>query len=202
MQASLELSSSDDPFSLFCKWLAEAALVEKGEANAMVLATSSLLGRVSSRVVLLKSQSPASFVFYTNYGSAKTQDLDENPYAALLFHWQTIGRQVRIAGSVLRTAKIDADAYFATRSNAAKRGAWASQQSRVLSSRETLENKVNSIAQRFGDNEIPRPEFWGGFSLKPQRYEFWQAADEARMHDRFVFQKNKNKKFSCYRLYP
>ena len=199
---SLELSSSDDPFSLFGEWLAEATLSEKGEANAMVLATSSRLGRVSSRVVLLKSHAPTSFVFYTNYGSAKTQDLNENPYAALLFHWQELGRQVRIAGPVIRSAKSEADEYFATRATAAKMGAWASQQSRVLSSREVLKDAVEAIAQRFGAKEIPRPEFWGGFSLNPQLYEFWQGAGEARMHDRFQFEKNKNNKFSCHRLYP
>lgn len=202
MTMSLELSNSNDPFSLFCEWLAEASLVEQGEVNSMVLATSTLLGCVSSRVVLLKSHSPIGFVFYTNYGSAKAQDLDENPYATLLFHWQALGRQVRVAGSVLRINKTDSDAYFAKRSTSAKVSAWASQQSRVLPSREALEDDVASIAQRFGEKKIPRPNFWGGFSLKPKRYEFWQCSDESRMHDRFMFEEDKNKSFSCCRLYP
>lgn len=202
MVMSLELSNSNDPFALFCEWLAEASLVEQGEVNAMVLATSTILGRVSSRVVLLKSHSPTSFVFHTNYGSAKAQDLNENPYAALLFHWQVLGRQVRVAGSVSRIKKADSDAYFTTRSTSAKMSAWASQQSRVLSSRKALEYEVASIARSFSEKKIPRPNFWGGFSLKPQRYEFWQSSDESRMHDRFLFKEDNNKNFSCSRLYP
>ena len=210
--SGLEISSDSDPFSAFGAWFEEAWRVETGEAQAMALATADARGRVSSRIVLLKDWGRGGFVFFTNYGSRKARALAENPCAALLFHWRVLGRQVRIEGSVVRASEEDSDAYFASRPVEARLGAWASRQSEVLPSRDILEARIAEQTQRWGGGAIARPAFWGGYVLRAQRFEFWCNGGDSRLHDRFVFEKEEEKKggekkgdeekFSGRRLYP
>ena len=199
--SDIDISSQSDPFSLFGAWFEEARRVETGEANAMVLSTASVEGRVSSRVVLLKDWSRGGFVFFTNYGSRKARSIAENPFASLLFHWRVLGRQVRIEGSVVRASDEVSDAYFATRPVGARLGAWASRQSEVLGSRKALEERIAEEAKRWGGGKISRPAFWGGFVLHAERFEFWRDGGDSRLHDRFVFEAKKEKFAHC-RLYP
>jgi pyridoxamine 5'-phosphate oxidase len=162
-----------DPFQLFDDWFAEAKASEPNDAEAMALATADAGGRPSVRMVLLKGHGPAGFVFYTNEESAKGAQLAANPRAALLFHWKSLRRQVRIEGPVERVAAADADAYFASRSRDSQLGAWASDQSRPLDSRPTFERRFKEVQQRFEGADVPRPPHWGGYRALPERIEFW-----------------------------
>ncbi|HEX8842868.1 MAG TPA: pyridoxamine 5'-phosphate oxidase [Sphingomicrobium sp.] len=175
-----------DPFQLFDQWFAQAREEEPSEPEAMALATSGVDGQPSVRMVLLKAHDLAGFVFYTHEQSAKGQDLAQNPRAALLFHWKSLSRQVRIEGATERVSDAEADAYFATRSRDAQLGAWASDQSRPLDSRETFERRVEEAKRRFEGQEVPRPKGWVGYRLIPQRMEFWTAR-EHRLHERRLF---------------
>lgn len=201
MVAKIDVLSDDDPFSVFGAWFDEARKVETGEAHAMVLSTAETGGCVSSRMVLLKDWGKEGFVFFTNYASRKARALDENPRAALLFHWRALGRQVRIEGSVVRASDEVSDAYFASRPIGARLGAWASKQSEILRSREQLEALVAAETERWGEGVIERPVFWGGYVLRATRFEFWQDGGDSRLHDRFVFEAGEGT-FSCCRLYP
>lgn len=175
-----------DPLSLFQEWLAEARLSEPNDPVAMALATADAEGRPSVRMVLLKGQDERGFVFYTNLDSRKGGELAANPEAALLFHWKSLRRQVRVEGPVEPVAADEADAYFATRGRDSQLGAWASDQSRPLDSRSTFEARFQEMAERFDGQDIPRPPRWGGFRLVPQRIEFW--SDRAhRLHERRLF---------------
>lgn len=175
-----------DPLSLFQEWLAEARLSEPNDPEAMALATADAEGRPSVRMVLLKGQDERGFVFYTNLDSRKGGELAANPEAALLFHWKSLRRQVRVEGPVEPVAADEADAYFATRGRDSQLGAWASDQSRPLDSRSTFEARFQEMAERFDGQDIPRPPRWGGFRLVPQRIEFW--SDRAhRLHERRLF---------------
>lgn len=175
-----------DPFDLFDEWFAEAQSAEVNDPEAMALATADPHGRPSVRMVLLKGHGPEGFVFYTNEESVKGEQLSENPRAALLFHWKSLRRQVRIEGPVLRVSADEADAYFASRSRDSKLGAWASDQSRPLDSREAFETRFKEAERRFEGEDVPRPPHWGGFRLKPERIEFW--TDRAhRLHERRLF---------------
>ena len=175
-----------DPFRLFDEWLAEAEASEPNDANAMALATADAAGDPTVRMVLLKGHGPDGFVFYTNEGSEKGQQLKENPSAALLFHWKSLRRQVRIEGEVERVSDEQADAYFATRSRDSQLGAWASNQSRPLESRELFEARYEEMKQRFEGQDVPRPPYWRGFRLVPHIFEFWQDRPH-RLHERRVF---------------
>jgi len=175
-----------DPFALFEEWFAEAQASEPNDPNAMALATASSEGNPSVRMVLLKGHGPDGFVFYTNEESNKGRELDENPSAALLFHWKTLRRQVRIEGEVERVSNEEADAYFATRSRDSQLGAWASDQSRPLESREIFEGRYEEMKAQFEDRSVPRPPHWGGFRLVPRTFEFWQDRPH-RLHERRVF---------------
>ena len=172
-----------DPLRLFQEWFAEARDREKSDATAMALATADATGRPAVRMVLLKQADARGFVFYTNLGSPKAEDLRANPRAELCFHWPVLERQVRIAGSVEAVAEAEADAYFATRPRLSQLGAWASHQSRPMNGRYELEQAVARETMRFGVGVVPRPLFWSGFRLVPTLMEFWHQRP-FRHHDR------------------
>jgi pyridoxamine 5'-phosphate oxidase len=183
---TLTADTSTDPIARFQDWLKEAEASEPNDANAMALATVDGDGRPSVRMVLLKGADAAGFVFYTNYESRKGRELLANPNAALLFHWKSLRRQVRIEGPVAAVDAEEADAYFATRARTSQIGAWASQQSRPLESRFHLEKRVAEYTARYAIGRVPRPPHWSGFRLAPARIEFWQDG-AFRLHDRLVF---------------
>lgn len=175
-----------EPFSLFELWFAEARKTEPNDSNAMALATANANGQPSVRMVLLKGHGPEGFVFYTNKESNKARQIAERGFAALLFHWKSLRRQIRIEGEVLSVDDETADAYFATRSRDSQLGAWASDQSRPLASRDIFEARFAEKAERFKDQPVPRPPHWSGYRVNPHRIEFWQ--DRAhRLHERHVF---------------
>lgn len=177
---------ADDPFQLFDTWYAEARVSEINDSNAMALATADADGRPSSRMVLLKGHGPDGFVFYTNRGSRKAGELDANAHVALLFHWKSQRRQIRIEGSVARATDAESDAYFASRGRDSQLGAWASDQSRPLDDRATFEARFAEMQAKFEGQDVPRPPFWGGYRVTPSVIEFWQ--DRAhRLHERRVF---------------
>ena len=177
---------ADDPFALFDIWYAEARASEPNDPNAMALATVDAAGQPSVRMVLLKGHGPDGFVFYTNREGRKAADLAAVPRAALLFHWKSLRRQVRIEGAVTLATDAESDAYFASRGRDSQLGAWASDQSRPLDSRETFEARFAAATQRFAGGDVPRPPHWGGYRVTPQTLEFWQ--DRAhRLHERRVF---------------
>ena len=175
-----------DPFTLFDQWLAQARESEPNDPGAMTLATAGSDGRPAARIVLLKGHGPDGFVFYTNEQSAKGGQLAANPAAALLFHWKSLRRQVRIEGAVERVPDAEADAYFATRGRDSQLGAWASDQSRPLDGRATFERRFEEMKQRFDGQDVPRPPHWGGYRVIPDRIEFWTDR-EHRLHERRLF---------------
>ena len=175
-----------DPFRLFADWFAEARESEPNDPDAMALATATPDGRPSVRMVLLKGHGPHGFTFYTNLDSRKGAELAANPRAALLFHWKSLRRQVRIEGPVEPVPDQDADAYFATRSRDSQLGAWASRQSRPLDARPTFEKRYEELARRFDGADVPRPPRWSGYRLKPELFEFWTDRPH-RLHERRLF---------------
>lgn len=190
-----------DPFTLFEEWFSQARASEPNDPEAMALATADAGGRPSVRMVLLKGHGPDGFVFYTNEQSDKGRDLAARPDAALLFHWKSLRRQVRISGPVSRVSAEEADAYFASRSRDSQLGAWASDQSRPLDSRETFETRVTDAGERFDGAPVPRPPHWGGFRVTPVRIEFWQ--DRAhRLHERRLFVAEGNDSWTEGLLFP
>lgn len=177
---------ADDPFALFDAWLQEAEAGEPNDPNAMALATVDASGQPSVRMVLLKGYGPDGFVFYTNRESRKAADLAAVPKAGLLLHWKSLRRQIRIDGTVERVGDAESDAYFATRGRDSRLGAWASDQSRPLDTRETFEARFAAMQARFEGQDVPRPPHWGGYRVVPDRIEFWQ--DRAhRLHERRLF---------------
>jgi pyridoxamine 5'-phosphate oxidase len=177
---------SDDPFALFDAWYAEARAGEANDPDAMSLATAAPDGSPAVRIVLLKDHGPGGFVFYTNADSRKGGELAANPRAALLFHWKSLRRQVRIEGPVEEVAAEEADAYFATRGRDSQLGAWASDQSRPLDSPETFETRYEEVRARFEGSEVPRPTRWTGFRVTPNLIEFWTDRPH-RLHERRLF---------------
>ncbi len=177
---------TDDPIQLFDAWFAKARASELNDPEGMALATADSSGRPSLRMVLLKGHDDRGFVFYTNLDSRKGDDLAENREAALLFHWKSLRRQVRIEGPVEPVSGAEADAYFASRGRDSRLGAWASDQSRPLDSRATFEARFEAMSARFGDGDVPRPPRWSGFRVIPRAIEFW--SDRAhRLHERRLF---------------
>ena len=181
-----EQDVNPDPIRQFLIWLDEAIAAGANEPNAMTLATANKSGTPSARMVLLKRVDTTGFAFFTNYESRKAKELDENPVAALVFYWPEVERQVRVEGKIVRTSDSDSDAYFASRPIEAQIGAWASDQSQPIESREALEARVAEVIMRFGDGNVPRPAHWGGYLLIPSRIEFWQGGS-GRLHDRLEY---------------
>ncbi len=175
-----------DPFARFSEWLAEAEATEPNDPNAVALATVNAAGQPAVRMVLLKGLGPDGFVFYSNQQSRKAGDLAANPRAGLLFHWKTLRRQVRVEGAISVVSDAEADAYFATRGRISKLGAWASEQSRALPDRATLEARLADVTARFDGGDVPRPPHWSGYRVAPERIEFWWDG-EHRLHNRELF---------------
>jgi len=177
-----------DPLSVFEAWFAEAQALDPRFAEAMTLATASLDGRPSARTVLYKGLDQGRVCFVSNYGSSKGQELAQNPRAALVFFWASLNRQVRFEGHAEPAPADWSDRYFAARARSSQIGAWASAQSQSIASREVLEARISDAEARFEGKPVPRPPFWGGYLLVPERIEFWLGQD-ARLHDRFSYQR-------------
>lgn len=199
---SRDFSGSEEPFKLFSEWFDEAKAKEINDPNAMALATVDGDGLPNVRMVLMKDYDAAGFVFYTNYESQKGQELLASGKAALLFHWKSLRRQVRVRGPVETVSAAEADAYFATRPRGSRVGAWASKQSRPLESRFALESAVAQYGLKFGLSDIPRPDHWSGFRLRPCRIEFWHDRP-FRLHDRIEFRRDSEAApWTKIRMYP
>ena len=200
----MELREQDldqSPFRQFGNWFQAATDAGLHEPNAMSLATVSAKGAPSLRTVLLKVWDEKGFVFFTNHGSRKAQDIATNPNVALLFYWAPLHRQIRIEGTAQKVSTMESLKYFVTRPRGSQLGAWCSEQSSTISSRAILQAKLDEIKQKFQGGEVPLPSFWGGFRVVPSRFEFWQAGDD-RLHDRFVYEPETDNTWSIQRLAP
>ena len=192
--------ASADPITEFLNAL-ERARAHQVDTAPVTLATADSQGRPSARMVLLRGADERGFVFHTSYNSRKGRELTGNPYAALCFHWVTLDEQIRVEGHVERLTAAESDAYFASRPRGSQLGAWASDQSQVLPSRETLEERYREIERQFGGAVVPRPPFWGGFRVVPTRIEFWYGRPD-RLHDRVVYIRDASAQWRIERLYP
>jgi pyridoxamine 5'-phosphate oxidase len=197
----LESDVDPDPLRQFGRWYDEARAAGVFEPDAVALATATLDGAPSARMVLLKGFDERGLVFFTNYESRKGRELESNPRAALLFHWKELGRQVRIEGTVERVSREETEAYVRTRARASQISALASPQSRVMGSREELEALVADCERRHAGSELPIPAGWGGYRLQPQVYELWQHG-EARLHDRLRYRRDPAGGWALDRLAP
>lgn len=180
-----EQTAGDDPLAFFGKWFADAEASKVNEVNAMTLATVDAEGKPHARIVLLKGLDSKGFVFFTNYNSAKGHDLEESSFASIVFFWPELERQVRIEGITEKVEAGESDAYFNSRPAGSRIGAWSSPQSRIISSREVLDENYKMYEDKFKES-IPRPHHWGGYRVIPHRIEFWQGRS-SRMHDRILF---------------
>lgn len=189
------------PFAQFDQWFQQANDSEVLEVNAMQLATASKTGRPSVRTVLMKAFDEQGFVFYTNYGSQKAQEISENPQVSALFFWKELERQVEITGKIEKVATADSLKYFLSRPQGSQLGAWVSKQSSAIESRGFLEQKLVEMKQKFAQGDIPLPDFWGGFRIVPDTVEFWQGRP-SRLHDRFEYRLNTDQNWDIARLSP
>jgi len=189
-----------DPIKQFQIWFDEAVAAKLPMPEAMTLATATPDGKPSARMVLLKQVDHDGFVFFTNYNSAKAEQLDANPYAALVFYWSQLDRQVRVEGSVVKTPAQESREYFRTRPRESQIGAWASTQSQAISSREVLEQRAHELEELYRERDVDCPEHWGGYRLKPERIEFWKSRI-GRLHDRILYQRDSGG-WSITRLAP
>jgi len=196
-----ETTAGTEPNALFKLWLSEAEQANPDHFNAMTLATMGNDGYPHARIVLLRSFDSGTLSFFTNYESAKGRDLDTAGKACINFFWDQLERQVRIYGAVSRLSAAESDAYFQSRPRESQIGAWASAQSRVLDTREELEQRVADITAQYAGSQVPRPDFWGGYALVPHHFEFWQGRSN-RLHDRIRFIKNANGAWIRDRLSP
>lgn len=197
-----DFTAADEPFRLFAAWLEQATATEPRDPTAMTLATVDADGMPNARMVLLKGADERGFIFYTNLDSQKGQELDAEPKAALVFHWKSLNKQVRVRGPVERVTDEEADTYFASRPKQAQIGAWASKQSTPLESRLAFEKAVALTAAKYALGNVPRPPFWSGFRIVPLQIEFWQDRP-FRLHDRIVFKRDAvGSGWSKTRLYP
>lgn len=194
------LLDARDPLELFAAWFDEAKAKEPNDPNAMALATVDETGLPDLRMVLLKDAGPDGFTFYTNFGSAKGRQLLANPKAALLFHWKSLRRQIRIRGTLEVVSEAEADAYWATRARPAQIGGWASEQSQPLPDRLALEKRIAEYGLKFGLGKVPRPPHWSGFRLSPESLEFWRDRP-FRLHERLVFHRAEGG-WTTERLFP
>jgi pyridoxamine 5'-phosphate oxidase len=200
IQGIPDAAADRDPMDLFKEWFAAATESGVFMPEAMALATATPEGAPSVRMVLLKTVDERGFVFYTNYGSRKGEELEANPKAALCFHWAVLERQVRVEGTVERVTHEESFRYFSSRPRGSRIGAWASRQSRPLASREELEERVRRFDKEYPGDDVPLPPFWGGYLLRPQAMEFWQGKAN-RLHERLAFTRS-GAGWETLRLYP
>ena len=192
---------SINPLKQFESWYGQTIASDIYEPGAMTLSTVDAEGQPWQRIVLLKLFDEKGFVFFTNYESRKAQQIAVNPRVSLLFPWHSLGRQVKLTGKAEKVSTAESLKYFATRPRGSQLGAWASGQSQMISSRSILESMVDSMKKKYANKDVPLPPFWGGYRVKPQTFEFWQARDN-RLHDRFIYQKNKSGEWYSERLAP
>jgi pyridoxamine 5'-phosphate oxidase len=195
-----EKDAGEDPLALFHTWFQEAVKAGIYLPESVALGTATSDGKPSVRLVLLKGYDERGFVFYTNYGSRKAQELEANPEATLVFHWAILQRQIRLEGPAKRISSEESTAYFQSRARGSQIGAWASAQSDPLSTRETLEARVREYEEKFKGKDVPLPPFWGGYRLEPRSVEFWQGR-ASRLHDRLKFSRTETG-WGHVRLYP
>ena len=197
-----EANCDPNPLQQFRTWMQEARAAKLKEPNAMTLATATADGKPSGRIVLLKELTGTAFVFYTNYTSRKGRELDANPHVALTFYWAELERQVRVEGQVSRVDRAKSEAYFRGRPKGRRLGARVSHESEVLPNRQSLETKLAELEQQYsGTDDVPTPEWWGGYSVEPLALEFWQGRDN-RLHDRLLYKKKGVGAWSLERLSP
>jgi pyridoxamine 5'-phosphate oxidase len=201
LEELLESSTPDDPLILFKQWFDRAVSEDILEPNAMTLATVTPDGKPRSRMVLLKDFDPRGFVLFTNYHSAKGRELIANPYASLVFWWGKLERQVRIEGRVEKISESESDHYFFVRPWESRLGAWASEQSEVVASREVLEKRLQELKEEYAGRDVPRPPHWGGFRVMPTAIEFWQGRP-SRLHDRLCYYRQDDGSWQRERLSP
>jgi pyridoxamine 5'-phosphate oxidase len=196
-----EKQAHTDPFEQFRSWLDQAVAAQLPQPYGMTLATATPAGKPSARMVLLRGFDARGFQFFTNYESRKANELAANPQAALVFYWAELDRQVRVEGQVEKLTQAESDAYFQTRPRGSRLGAWASPQSRVIAQREELDHRMDELVEKYADDTIPRPPFWGGYRLIPDVIEFWQGRPN-RLHDRLRYRRNREQTWILERLAP